>query len=93
MDARAIIAGLRMGREPSQQELAWFANGLADQSVSDAQAGAFAMAVCLRGLSEEGRVALTLAMRGRGVDLGAGLAIVCHWCWPLRWRHAGRLCP
>nr|WP_319949300.1 thymidine phosphorylase [uncultured Shimia sp.] len=66
MDARAIIAGLRMGREPSQQELAWFANGLADQSVSDAQAGAFAMAVCLRGLSEEGRVALTLAMRDSG---------------------------
>ncbi|HVG49480.1 MAG TPA: thymidine phosphorylase, partial [Rubellimicrobium sp.] len=32
----------------------------------DAQAGAFAMGVCLRGLGEQGRVALTLAMRDSG---------------------------
>lgn len=66
MDARAIIAGLRQGQEPSRDELRWFASGLADMSISDAQAGAFAMAVCLRGLGEEGRVALTLAMRDSG---------------------------
>ncbi|WP_299349869.1 thymidine phosphorylase [uncultured Shimia sp.] len=66
MDARAIIAKLRLGEVPSADELAWFANGLADGVVSDAQAGAFAMAVCLRGLGEEGRVALTLAMRDSG---------------------------
>ena len=65
-DARAIIAQLRLGQEPSATDLAWFAQGLADQSVSDAQAGAFAMAVCLRGLSEAGRTALTLAMRDSG---------------------------
>ncbi|MBO9400174.1 thymidine phosphorylase [Shimia sp. R9_3] len=66
MDARAIIAHLRRGETPSREELAWFAKGLADGTVSDAQAGAFAMGVCLRGLSEEGRVALTLAMRDSG---------------------------
>ncbi|WP_270728942.1 thymidine phosphorylase [Shimia sp. Alg240-R146] len=66
MDARAIIAELRRGESPSSEELAWFARGLADGAVSDAQAGAFAMGVCLRGLSEEGRVALTLAMRDSG---------------------------
>ncbi|MBO9474153.1 thymidine phosphorylase [Shimia sp. R10_1] len=66
MDARAIIAHLRKGEVPSQAELSWFARGLSDGSVSDAQAGAFAMGVCLRGLSEEGRVALTLAMRDSG---------------------------
>lgn len=66
MDARAIIAQLRRGEDPSREELAWFAKGLADKTVSDAQAGAFAMGVCLRGLSEEGRVALTLAMRDSG---------------------------
>lgn len=66
MDARAIIAHLRRGKTPSREELAWFAKGLADGTVSDAQAGAFAMGVCLRGLSEEGRVALTLAMRDSG---------------------------
>lgn len=69
MDARAIIAKLRLGDVPTADELAWFANGLADQTVSDAQAGAFAMAVCLRGLGEEGRVALTLAMRDSGDTL------------------------
>ncbi len=66
MEARAIIEKLRGDDEPTQAELNWFAAGLAGGAVSDAQAGAFAMAVCLRGLSEEGRVALTLAMRDSG---------------------------
>ena len=43
---------------PSADELSWFANGLANGAVSDAQAGAFAMAVCLNGLGEAGRVAV-----------------------------------
>ncbi|NRB17210.1 MAG: thymidine phosphorylase [Rhodobacteraceae bacterium] len=66
MDARAIIATLRRGDTPSEDQLRWFARGLADDTVSDAQAGAFAMAVCLRGLGPEGRRALTLAMRDTG---------------------------
>ena len=66
MDARAIIAKLRRKVTPSADELAWFANGLANGAVSDAQAGAFAMAVCLNGLGEAGRVALTTAMRDSG---------------------------
>ncbi|MGX9349602.1 thymidine phosphorylase [Shimia sp. W99] len=69
MDARAIIAKLRRGEVPDRAELSWFARGLADGAVSDAQAGAFAMGVCLRGLGEEGRVALTLAMRDSGDTL------------------------
>ncbi|WP_425045629.1 thymidine phosphorylase [Primorskyibacter sp. S87] len=66
MDARAIIARLRRGETPAVDELSWFAEGLADNSVSDAQAGAFAMAVCMRGLNSVGRAALTLAMRDSG---------------------------
>ena len=66
MDARVIIAKLRRKVTPSADELAWFANGLANGAVSDAQAGAFAMAVCLNGLGEAGRVALTTAMRDSG---------------------------
>lgn len=66
MDARAINAALRRGETPSDADLSWFAEGLASGAVSDAQAGAFAMAVCLRGLSTEGRRALTLAMRDSG---------------------------
>ena len=73
MDARAIIETLRDGGEPTQAQLNWFAAGLANGAVSDAQAGAFAMAVCLRGLSEEARVALTLAMRDSGEVLNWSL--------------------
>ncbi|WP_282051736.1 thymidine phosphorylase [Phaeobacter inhibens] len=66
MDARAIIASLRRGDTPSDADLRWFAEGLANGTVSDAQAGAFAMAVCLQGLGVEARRALTLAMRDSG---------------------------
>ncbi|WP_027259332.1 thymidine phosphorylase [Leisingera aquimarina] len=66
MDARAINATLRRGETPGEDALHWFAEGLANGGVSDAQAGAFAMAVCLQGLSVEGRRALTLAMRDTG---------------------------
>ncbi len=66
MDARSIIVRLRDGRALSTEELGWFAGGLASGAVSDAQAGAFAMAVLLNGLSDEGRVALTRAMRDTG---------------------------
>ncbi len=64
--ARAIIAGLRQGNTPSEEDLRWFAQGLASGEVTDAQAGAFAMAVCLRGLGEAGRGALTRARRDSG---------------------------
>ncbi|WP_413718420.1 thymidine phosphorylase [Silicimonas sp. MF1-12-2] len=72
MDARAIIEKVRDNGEPTQAELNWFAKGLANGAVTDAQAGAFAMAVCLKGLSEEARVALTLAMRDSGDVLNWG---------------------
>ncbi|MDC0736716.1 thymidine phosphorylase [Cognatishimia sp. SS12] len=66
MDARAIISGLRQAEEPSEEALRWFAAGLAESRVSDAQAGAFAMAICLNGLSDAARAALTCAMRDSG---------------------------
>jgi len=65
-DARAILAALRRGDPPTEADLTWFVQGLADGGVTDAQAGAFAMAVCLHGLPEAGRVALTRAMRDSG---------------------------
>ena len=71
MDARAIIATLRRGGTPDADALTWFAQGLADGSVTDAQAGAFAMGVCLNGLDGAGRAALTAAMRDSGK--------VLHW--------------
>ncbi|MBR9763300.1 MAG: thymidine phosphorylase [Rhodobacteraceae bacterium] len=74
MDARRIIAALRDGGLPSREEISWFARGLSEGYVSDAQAAAFAMAVLLKGLGEEGRVALTRAMRDSGR--------VLHWDLP-----------
>ena len=66
MDARAIIAKVRRKQDLDADEIKWFASGLASGAVSDAQAGAFAMAVCLNGLGEAGRVALTQGMRDSG---------------------------
>ena len=50
MQAALILAKLRDGVPLACDEIAWFAAGLASGAVSDAQAGAFAMAVCTRGL-------------------------------------------
>jgi thymidine phosphorylase len=66
MDARAILAKLRDGERVTEAELYWFAEGLATGEVTDAQAGAFAMAVCTRGLGREARVHLTMGMRESG---------------------------
>ena len=65
-DPRPIIAAVRDGRGLDAAGAARIARGLADGSVSDAQAGAFAMAVLTRGLGPEGRAALTRAMRDSG---------------------------
>lgn len=69
MDARRIIGKLRQKQSPTREELTWFAQGLADQSVSDAQAGAFAMGVCVTRLTDVARVGLTMAMRDSGTIL------------------------
>ncbi|RWR09853.1 thymidine phosphorylase [Paenirhodobacter populi] len=66
MQARAIIAALRARGRLSPEAAGWFARGLASGEVTDAQAGAFAMAVLMGGLDTAGRVALTGAMRDSG---------------------------
>ena len=65
-DPRPVIAAIRDGRGLDGPGAALIAQGLADGSVSDAQAGAFAMAVLTRGIGVPGRVALTRAMRDSG---------------------------
>lgn len=65
-DPRPVIAAVRDGRGLDGPGAALIAQGLADGSVSDAQAGAFAMAVLTRGIGPKGRVALTRAMRDSG---------------------------
>lgn len=66
MSISNILSRVREGTTLTAGEIRSFANGLADGSVSDAQAAALAMAVCINGLSEEERIELTLAMRDSG---------------------------
>ncbi|MFC3168669.1 thymidine phosphorylase [Paracoccus fontiphilus] len=73
-DPRPVIAAIRDGRGLDGPGAALIAQGLADGSISDAQAGAFAMAVLLKGIGVPGRVALTRAMRDSGH--------VLHWDLP-----------
>jgi len=65
-DPRPVIASIRDGRGLDGPGAALIAQGLADGSVSDAQAAAFAMAVLTKGTGPAGRVALTRAMRDSG---------------------------
>ncbi|TVR10936.1 MAG: thymidine phosphorylase [Salinarimonadaceae bacterium] len=61
-----IIRRKRDGLDLSDEEIACFVAGIADGGIADAQVGAFAMAVFLRGLSVGERVALTQAMTRSG---------------------------
>ena len=50
MLARDLLLCLREGRSVSPEAITAFAKDLGGDRISDAQAGAFAMAVCLGGL-------------------------------------------
>jgi thymidine phosphorylase len=66
-NAQAILAKVRNKSSLSRDEMVWFARGLSDGKVTDAQAGAFSMAVALNGLgSQQARTDWTLAMRDSG---------------------------
>lgn len=74
IDPRGVIASVRDGKGLTPADAQLIARGLAEGTVSDAQAGAFAMAVLTRGIGQGGRVALTEAMRDSGH--------VLHWDLP-----------
>lgn len=61
-----IIRRKRLGEHLGADAVAAFVQGIKRRSVSDAQAAAFAMAVCWRGMATDECVALTLAMRDSG---------------------------
>jgi thymidine phosphorylase len=61
-----LIRRKRDGGELEPHEVEWLVRGITDGWVSDAQVGAFAMAVVLRGMSAAERVALTGAMMRSG---------------------------
>lgn len=66
MRPQEIIDRKRTGKALSGEEIAAFVAGISDGTVTDAQAAAFAMAVCVKGMSEEERILFTTAMRDSG---------------------------
>lgn len=66
MLVQEIIAKKRNGGELSTAEITFMVKGIADGSVGDNQLGAFAMAVFLRGMAMQERVALTQQMMHSG---------------------------
>jgi thymidine phosphorylase len=68
--AQSLLSKLRNKVSLTKDELVWFARGLANGTVTDAQAGAFAMSVALNSLgSQQSRTHWTLAMRDSGKTL------------------------
>ena len=61
-----LIRRKRDGGELDSHEIEWLVRGITDGWVSDAQVGAFAMAVVLKGMTRDERVALTGAMMRSG---------------------------
>ena len=69
---RSVAAFLECKRDGGTwtgEELAWFMAGVRDGAVADAQLGAFAMAVCCRGMTARETADLTIAMRDSGTVL------------------------
>lgn len=61
-----IIRRKRDGQPLGEAEIAFFARGIADGSVSEGQIAAFGMAVYFQGMTPQEAAALTLAMRDTG---------------------------
>ena len=64
-----IIRRKRDGEKLSSSEIAFFVKGIADNSISEGQIGAFAMAVFFNGMDMDERIALVLGMRDSGTVL------------------------
>jgi thymidine phosphorylase len=64
--AQELIRRKRDGGTLAPREIEWLVRGITDGFLSDAQVGALAMAVVLRGMTAEERVALTGAMMRSG---------------------------
>jgi len=64
-----IIRKKRDGQELSGEEIAFIARGITDDSLSEGQVAAFAMAVFFRGMTTAERVAMTLGLVRSGVTL------------------------
>lgn len=66
MIPQEVIRHKRDSKILSSEEIAFFVKGITDESISEGQVAAFAMAVFFNGMSVPERVALTEAMRDSG---------------------------
>ncbi len=66
MIPQEIIRKKRDGQVLSRDEIAFFSKGIGDESISEGQIAAFAMAVFFQGMTLDERVALTEGMRDSG---------------------------
>ena len=64
-----IIRHKRDDQKLTAEEIAFFVKGIADNSISEGQVGAFAMAVYFNGMEMDERVSLALGMRDSGTVL------------------------
>jgi len=64
-----VIRKKRDGHKLSPEEINFFVKGIADNTISEGQIGAFAMAVYFQGMEMDERVALAMAMRDSGTVL------------------------
>ena len=64
-----IIRHKRDGQKLTAEEISFFVKGIADNSISEGQVGAFAMAVYFNGMEMDERVSLALGMRDSGTVL------------------------
>ncbi len=76
---KELLNRKRQGGIWTDDDISWFVNGVVDRTVSDAQIGAFLMAVCVQGMNLQETVALTSSMAQSGATLmsrQSGLPVV-----------------
>jgi len=66
---KELISKKRLGKELTKNEINWFISNLTNNYLSEGQIASLAMAICLKGMTFEERVQLTLAMKNSGKTL------------------------
>ena len=66
---KELILKKRLGKELTENEINWFISNLTSNHLSEGQIASLAMAICLKGMTFEERVQLTLAMKNSGKTL------------------------
>ena len=70
---KELILKKRLGKELTKNEINWFISNLTSNHLSEGQIASLAMAICLKGMTFEERVQLTLAMKNSGKTLSWNL--------------------